>query len=400
MKPAAREAMAASGSPRAPQRSISPPMNNLQAPQRPATPQFSQDARLVDCLRTHVLGLHSFAYSADPRRSSLQDAATEVRQSCLRDCAQVCRAWRGFVTPVLSRERRRFADETQLLRDARVHPFVNGVHLAPCSFQAAHVAAKRFVRLPFRDGDVVLIDCEALCKATTRLAAAHPSHPVLQQVARATAFLAARLPRCRMRIYQCHAVGVPRDLQKARGPGGLVLVEVGAPPRVCPVEASPSEDMLLHDTLELDEQIPMAAAALPLFPPSNSGWRFSLPLPLLEPGVLRRVVPCTYRPISKSRWPFAFGSLKGRTQLPLGVVATRTARGAGQVLVVRDARDGTSATGDAATWGMEAWARGELALGADDAAPPGPSGDLEHLVLEPVPDLDVLEGRLAPAFHA
>ena len=47
--------------------------------------QFSQDARLTDCLRTHVLGWHSFAYSADPRRSSLQDAATEVRESCLTE---------------------------------------------------------------------------------------------------------------------------------------------------------------------------------------------------------------------------------------------------------------------------------------------------------------------------
>ena len=362
--------------------------------------QTTLDARLNDCLRTHVLGWHSFAYSADPRRSSLRDAATEVRESCLRDCACVCRAWRGFVAPVLARERRRFVDETHLLRDARVHPLVNGVHLAPCSFQATAAAAKRFVRLPFRDGDVLLIDSEALCKATTRLAAAHPSHPVLQQVARATAVLARHLPRCRMRIYQCHAVGVPRDLQKARGPGGLVLVEVGAPPRVCPVEASPSSDMLRHDALGLGEQIPMAAAALPLFPPSPSGWRFSLPLPLLEPGVLRRVVPCTYRPISKSRWPFAFGSLKGRTQLPLGVVATRTARGAGQVLVVRDARDGRSATGDAATWGMEAWARGELVLGARDASPEAAPAALGHLVLEPVPDLDALEGRLAPAFVA
>ena len=206
--------------------------------------------------------------------------------------------------------------------------------------------------------------------------------------------------RCRMRIYQCHAVGVPGDLQKARGPGGLVLVEVGAPPRICPVEASPSEDMLLHDTLELDEQIPMAAAALPLFPPSKAGWRFSLPLPLLEPGVLRRVVPCTYRLISKSRWPFAFGSLKGRPQLPLGVVATRTARGAGQLLVVRDARNGASATGDAATWGMEAWARGELVLGAHDASPEAAPAALGHLVLELVQVRDGLEGRLAPAFHA
>ena len=203
-----------------------------------------------------------------------------------------------------------------------------------------------------------------------------------------------------MRIYQCHAVGVPRDLQKARGPGGLVLIEMGAPPRVCPVEASPSKDMLLHNTLELDERAPAAAAALPLFPPSPSGWRFSLPLPLLEPGVLRRVVPCTYRPISKSRWPFAFGSLKGRPQLPLGVVATRTARGAGQLLVVRDARNGASATGDAATWGMEAWARGELVLGARDASPEAAPAALGHLVLEPVPDLDVLEERLAPAFAA
>jgi hypothetical protein len=362
--------------------------------------QFSQDARLTDCLRTHVLGWHSFAYSADPRRSSLQDAATEVRESCLRDCARVCRSWRGFVAPVLARERRRFVDETHLLRDARVHPLVSGRHLAPCSFGAAHVNAKRFARLPFKDGDVALVDCEALRKATQRLAAAHPSHPVLQQVERATAFLAARLPRCRMRIYQCHAVGVPRDLQKARGPGGLVLIEIGAPPRVCPVEASPSGDMLRHDALGLGEQIPMAAAALPLFPPSPSGWRFSLPLPLLEPGVLRRVVPCTYRPVARSRWPFAFGSLKGRTQLPLGVVATRTARGAGQVLVVRDAKSGESATGDAATWGMEAWARGELVLGAHETSPRAHDGDLGHLVLEPAPDLDVLEERLAPAFHA
>ena len=184
------------------------------------------------------------------------------------------------MAPVLARERRRFVDETHLLRDARVHPLVNGVHLAPCAFQATAPPRKPLRGLPFRDGDVLVIDCEALQKAAQRLAIEHPTHPVLQRVARATAFLAARLPRCRMRIYQCHAVGVPRDLQKARGPGGLVLVEVGAPPRICPVEASPSEDMLLHDTLELDEQIPMAAAALPLFPPSPSGWRFSLPLPL------------------------------------------------------------------------------------------------------------------------
>ncbi len=392
---------AGKGSPLLMQRSTATLAGGALMTQRPAAPQtIQQDARLTDCLRTHVLGWHSFAYSADPRRSSLQDAATEVRQSCLRDCAQVCRAWRGFVSPILARERRRMMEETHLLRDTRVHPLVNGVHLAPCSFQATAIAAKRFVRLPFKDGDVLVIDCEALCRATQRLVDAHPNHTVLQRVARATAFLAARLPRCRMRIYQCHAVGVPRDLQKARGPGGLVLIEMGAPPRVCPVEASPSEDMLLHDTLELDEQIPMAAAALPLFPPSPAGWRFSLPLPLLEPGVLRRVVPCTYRPISRSRWPFAFGSLKGRPQLPLGVVATRTARGAGQVLVVRDALSGTSATGDAATWGMEAWARGELVLGTHDASPEAAPAALGHLVLEPVPDLDALEGRLAPAFVA
>ena len=392
---------AGEGSASAPRRSTAAPPSSLAdclRTQRPATPQL--DARLTDCLRTHVLGWHSFAYSADPRRSSLQDAATEVRESCLRDCACVCRAWRGFVAPVLSRERRRFVDETLLLRDARVHPFVNGVHLAPCAFQATAVAAKRFVRLPFKDGDVLVIDCESLQKATQRLVDAHPSHPVLQRLKSATAVLSSKLPRCRMRIYQCHAVGVPRGLEQARGPGGLVLVEVGAPPRVCPVEASPSQDMLLHDTLELDEQAPCAKAALSLFPLSPSGWRFSLPLPLLEPGVLLHLVPCTYRPISKSRWPFAFGSLKGRPQLPLGVVATRTARGAGQVLVVRDAKSGESATGDAATWGMEAWARGELALGDHDASPEAAPAALGHLVLEPVPDLDVLEGRLAPAFNA
>ena len=391
---------AGKGSPHMQQRSTAAPPRPLADCLRTPRPQTTLDARLNDCLRTHVLGWHSFAYLADPRRSSLQDAAKEVRESCLRDCACVCRAWRGFVEPVLARERRRFVDETQLLRDARVHPLVNGVHLAPCSFQATAVVAKRFVRLPFKDGDVLVIDCEALQKATQRLVDAHPSHPVLQQVARATAVLSSKLPRCRMRIYQCHAVGVPRGLERARGPGGLVLIEIGAPPRVCPVEASPSEDMLLHDTLELDEQAPCAKAALPLFPPSASGWRFSLPLPLLEPGVLRHVIPCTYYPISKSRWPFAFGSLKGRTQLPLGVVATRTARGAGQLLVVRDAKSGKSATGDAATWGMEAWARGELVLGAHDASPRAHDGDLGHLVLEPAPDLDVLEGRLAPAFAA
>ena len=78
----------------------------------------------------------------------------------------------------------------------------------------------------------------------------------------------------------------------------------------------------------------------------------------------------------------------------------QTPRGAGQLLVVRDARDGTSATGDAATWGMEAWARGELVLGAHGAAPEAAPAALGHLVLAPVPNLDVLEGRLAPAFHA
>ena len=70
------------------------------------------------------------------------------------------------------------------------------------------------------------------------------------------------------------------------------------------------------------------------------------------------------------------------------------------MLVVRDALSGESATGDAATWGMEAWARSELVLGAPDASPRAHDGDLGHLVLEPVPDLDELEGRLAPAFHA
>ena len=70
------------------------------------------------------------------------------------------------------------------------------------------------------------------------------------------------------------------------------------------------------------------------------------------------------------------------------------------MLVVRDAKSGKSATGDAATWGMEAWARGELALGAHDAAPEAAPVALSHLVLKPVPDLDELEGRLAPVFHA
>ena len=70
------------------------------------------------------------------------------------------------------------------------------------------------------------------------------------------------------------------------------------------------------------------------------------------------------------------------------------------MLVVRDARDGRSATGDAATWGMEAWARGELALGDHEAAPGPAPAALSHLVLEPAPDLDELEGRLAPVFHA
>ena len=111
------------GSPSSMQRSTAAPpcplADCLRTP-RPAPQTMQLDARLTDCLRTHVLGWHSFAYSADPRRSSLQDAATEVRESCLRDCACVCRAWRGFVAPVLSRERRRFVDETHLLRDARV----------------------------------------------------------------------------------------------------------------------------------------------------------------------------------------------------------------------------------------------------------------------------------------
>ena len=78
-------------------------------------------------------------------------------------------------------------------------------------------------------------------------------------------------------------------------------------------------------------------------------------------------------------------------------------------LEVVDARKGSAglvveclfaATGDAATWGMEAWARGELVLGTHDASPEAAPAALGHLVLEPVPDLDALEGRLAPAFVA
>ena len=140
------------------------PLADCLRTQRPAAPQTQLDARLTDCLRTHVLGWHSFAYSADPRRSSLQDAATEVRESCLRDCAAVCRSWRGFVAPVPLEERRRFVDETHLLRTpACTRSSTASIRRPTCSRRPP---SRGFAEAFFRDGDALVIDCEALQKAT------------------------------------------------------------------------------------------------------------------------------------------------------------------------------------------------------------------------------------------
>ena len=134
---------------------------------------------------------------------------------------------------------------------------------------------------------------------------------------------------------------------------------------------SPSEDMLLHDTPSWTSRYPhgRCGRAAALFPLSPSGWRFSLPLPLLEPRRPPVVVASrSYRPVARSRWPFAFGSPKGRPQLP-SVSWRRGRRGARGVARVRDAprrKIGDGRRGD--LWGMEARMRGELALGAHDAS--------------------------------
>ena len=179
---------------------------------------------------------------------------------------------------------------------------------------------------------------------------------------------------------------------KARGPGGLVLVEVGAPPLEYARSRLPSEDMLLrHDALGLGEQTNGRgrAAALPTV---------SVGLALLAAAAsLTGRPPQSYRARTarsqKVAGPSRLGHSRGDRSFPSA--SWRRGRRA-RALVARDARNGNRRR---ATRRPGAWspARGELALGAHDASPRAHDGDLGHLVLEPAPDLHVLEGRLAPA---
>ena len=215
----------------------------------------------------------------------------------------------------------------------------------------------------------------------------------------------------RVRVTRLAAVALPRlradgrGWAPARGPGGRVLVEVGAhslrgdavAERVAPRDlAAPNVEALLPAEAAGD-------AALLRGADRAGPWTSSLPLPLLEPGVVRRVVPADYE-APRLDWPAPGGgevpkgaslcAIRGRPQVVLGCAReAREAPGGGLreavTLFVRDAADGRSATAEAGTWGMDEWTRGDLdvfdeprppvlGVGADMAAPPS----LAHLLLD------------------
>lgn len=427
-----------------------------------------------DVFGEHVLGTMSYLYSIDPGRTGLRDAATEMRNSDLGSAAVVCCAWFGCAHLVIEWERQRYADEKRLLLDAYVHPLTPGVHLAPCAEPGDELGSARFARLPFKEGDVLILDVRRLaaaCKALRDESPAEPLDRLMLETARVVKSVEGRqatvvptrpwprrtvtppeglffedlaigngahLVRCR--VARFNAVALPKRRRaawyRARGPCGRVVVEIG-------VERRRLDDEPLfefagpHDTS--DVAVPCAEDLRPTDPVpcrlSTSAGGFSLPLPLLEPGVIVRVVPACYRaPVldwpSLHGRPLALGStfcaIKGRPQLLIGY-HREVRRGAAvmppdtdldddldddfdnleedygvlvvppndnvtrvrHVLHVRDAASGESTSGEAAYWGMAQWNRGDLDVYDDPRPPPLGAGDsgfvpasLAHLLID------------------
>ncbi|KAJ8613435.1 hypothetical protein CTAYLR_002316 [Chrysophaeum taylorii] len=462
------------------------------------TSPLQRSGAVRDVFAEHVLGTISFLYSIDPGRVGLLDAATEVRQSPLRTAALVCSAWLGCAAATFEWERQRHLDEKRLLLDPYVHPLSSGVHLAPCSRAAIYDACAedderrddgqwldppRFVRLPFKEGDVLILDAARLSEACDALRDESPTSVPLQRLSGEAAAVARalrarddaaireasaapqhhnwtrrtvtppdhvmrenldrrRLLRCR--VSRLSAIALPRrrsrtEWWRARGPGGRVVVEIGVERRFDRrFESSRNDDdddddedeplFELADARDAFElETPCAEDLRPaidephccfkaLSTKKRGGIAYSLPLPLLEPGVIQRVVPACYRSPCLD-WP----SLQGRP-LPLGstfcsirrhphvllgyarefrssrrvaipppplvedddhhhhqqdvhhVVVEHDSRvrlpsRVCHVLYVRDAASGRSASGEAAFWGMADWNRGDLHV-YDSPAPP------------------------------
>ncbi|KAJ1457871.1 hypothetical protein M885DRAFT_514371 [Pelagophyceae sp. CCMP2097] len=413
----------------------------------------------------HVLGPASFLFSADPRRRDVLAAAAEVRRSPLRAAALVCRAWRGCAQSALALEKRRGDDERRLLLDAYVQPIVSRAHLcaAPLVFKGGRLAA-RFARLPFKEGDVLILDSARLANACAALAREWPTLQVLRQLrndakalARWARGAAPVVPRSssrqsdaardsdddyddydveddatgvlvRCRVSRCAAVALTRrsgGLGAARGPQGRVVVEVATECDVAgpagdqrwvarPLFSRASTAAFNAESTEVlePEGFERTACDASLFRRRAgvcASHTFSFPLPLLEAGVLRRVVPAVYRAPRLDWAPRRFGEttrlgssvakLQGAPLALLGFCREPSApdahdspsqpAGVRHTLFVRDALTGESHSGDALTWGMAAWAAGHLDLLDAPEAPSVEPGDalqfppaLAHLVLD------------------
>ena len=375
---------------------------------------------LSEVIGTHVLGPRSFCYSIDPGRTDLRDASTEVTDRGLATLALVCSQWHGFVAATLEWERQRCLDESRLLLDPYVQPLVTGTHFPPCPRSVIYSASSpwldppRFAKLPFKEGDVLLVDVENLASACDDVSA-------LQREARGLRRLLDKYDVVRCRLLRLNVVALPRSGCPARGPRGRVLVEVGsmAEPILEP-SVGPDSDPLETPTVEdlppirrrrpPQEELDEALTTKRSHPTTAA---FSLPLPLLEPGVIRRVVPACYRtPILD--WPSlagaplrlgsAFCAVNKRPQLLLGygreirdscLVAqspdggtTSDDTAVSHVLYVRGA-DGQSASTAAAVFGLVDWHQGRLDVFDRPLPPPlGPNepptapSSLSHLLLD------------------
>ena len=422
---------------------------------------------LRDIFAERVLGPCSFCYCIDPGRPGLMDAASEIRASCLRAGALVCSAWHGSAAATFEWERQRYADEKRLLFDPYIQPIVAGASLKACPRAQVFDASKdssskwldppRFAKMPFKEGDVLLVDVLALSKACEDLAEEQSDSPVFTELLRESRRLAGlKGKRIRCRATRFHVVSLPRHHNDtwfpARGPRGRVLVEIGTP--VCPQSGAaegflepsdPKRDAIFSEVPSVEALVPFSSEDSPIISQqqqqqqhksaralagvlttkrssADPHFAFSRPLPLLENGVLVRVVPACYRTPTLD-WPSfngaplrlgsAFCAVGERRRVLLGYArelrdetttgnlltlpppdptnadSLRERRRIRHVLHVRDARDGTSATKEAAFFGLSDWHRGNLVVFERPLAPPfeptqspAAPANLAHLVLD------------------
>mmetsp|Transcript_15386 Transcript_15386/g.20379 ORF Transcript_15386/g.20379 Transcript_15386/m.20379 type:complete len:417 (-) Transcript_15386:138-1388(-) len=343
-------------------------------------------------------------------------------------------------------------------------PLVTGSHLEALPRKAIfnpqkHRAPKnwqdppRFCRLPFKEGDVAIVDVDALLIACEGLAQEYSNCSVFAGLATEAHALKANVRtistsrnltvRCRLSSIQCVALPVHQNenhWRPARGPGGRILIEVGTFSLQEHVfEHSSIGDYAAASTEDLAAGTGISSSISTRFniihkkedEKLKSFNGFTPPLPLLEPGIILAIIPALYRKPRLDWHPditltpgSTFCAIYGRKHILLGHAyeiressaahqippptdsrdfAARFAQrffaqnfpeqnlqaGPRQILFVRDMLDGTSATHEAASWGMALWNQGaldvfdqpipsSLAVGESHHAPPA----LAHLVLD------------------